>query len=130
MDREYEVYTEITKEVLDSVKVGDLVLFEDWKTPLRVKGVSENYFVAARNMFGKIGYSICEKKPWPGVRHNAMLGGRFHIGPDHWILGWYGGYNFDDEENMKKYLESLESGETALSERRSIPVSRIAIKRA
>lgn len=127
---EYAVYTEITKEVLDRVKVGDLVKFNDWKVPYRVKGVSEHYFVAARKMFGQVAYTICEKKPWPGIRYNAMTGGMFHIGPDDWIFGWVGGYNFDDKNNMTKYLKWLEKGKTHISERRGCPVVKIAIKRS
>lgn len=59
MKKEYEIHTEITKALLDSVKPGDLVMFNDWKNPYRVKGVSENFFVAARKMFGKTSYTIC-----------------------------------------------------------------------
>jgi len=124
----YTIYEEITKEVLDGVKVGDLVKCNDWTVPYRVKGVSEHYFVMTRKQFGATYYSICEKKPWPGIRHNAMTGGMFHIGPDHWIFGWIGGYDFDDQENMAEYLNSLEAGETAISERRGCPLTSIAIK--
>ena len=130
----YEVYTEITKDLLDAVKVGDLVKFNDWGAPYRVKGVSENYFVAARKMFGKTGYSICEKKPWPGIRHNAMTGGMFHIGPDDMVFGWCGWsegheYDFDDAAATAEYLQALEKGEIAISERRGCPVYSMAIKR-
>lgn len=131
MGKAYVIHEEITKEVLDTVQVGDLVKCNDWTVPYRVKGVSENYFVMVRKQFGKTSYSICEKKPWPGTRHNAMTGGMFHIGPDHWIFGWTGwphGYDFDNKAGMEKYLQSLESGETAISERRGCPLTRIAIK--
>ena len=128
----YTVHEKITKEVLDSVEVGDLVKFQDWRAPYRVKGVSENYFVAARKIGHGVSYTICEKKPWPGVRHNAMRGGMFHIGPDHWIFGWIGwenGYDFDDKEAVERYLQSLETGETAISERKGCPILLIAIKK-
>lgn len=124
----YLRHEKITKEVLDTVQVGDLVKCNDWNVPYHVKGVSENYFVMTRKQFGQTYYSICEKKPWPGVRHNAMTGGMFHIGPDHWIFGWSGGYDFDNEANVEEYLQSLESGETAISERRGCPLTRIAVK--
>lgn len=135
MKKEYEIYTEITKAVLDSVKPGDLVKFNDWKLPYRVKGVSENYFVAARKMFGKTSYTICEIKPWPGIKHNAMTGGMFHIGPDNMVFGWGGWpdgheYDFDDEDATVEYLKALENGEIAISERRGCPIHSIAIKRA
>ena len=130
MAKGYEIYTEITKELLDSVKVGDLVKCNDWKVPFRVKGVSENYFVMARKTFGQTDYSICEKKPWPGIRHNAMTGGMFHISTDDWIFGWSGGYDFDDQQNMAAYLASLEKGETCISERRGCPLTTMVIKRS
>ena len=131
----YEVYTEVTKSVLDSIRIGDLVKFNDWKMPFRVKGVSENYFVAARKMFGKTWYTICETKPWPGIRYNSMVGGMFHIGPDNMIFCWPGwpdchSYDFDDPDATAEYLKDLERGAIGISERRSCPVVRIAIKRA
>lgn len=44
MKTEYKHYTEITKEILDSIKAGMLVKINDWKRPMKVVGVSENYF--------------------------------------------------------------------------------------
>lgn len=87
MKKEYVHYTDITREILDTIKVGDLVKINDWTKPLRVKAVSENYFVMVSNLFGKPMYSVCSKLPWKGVRHNAMTGGMFHCGADNWIFG-------------------------------------------
>lgn len=129
MEERYAFNRDVTKELLDSVQVSDLVKCNDWKVSIRVKGVSENYFVMARKAFGKTQYSICEKKPWPGIRHNEMTGGMFHIGPDNLIFGWFGGYDFDDEANVKDYLQALEKGEIAISQRRGCPITRIVIKR-
>lgn len=135
MKKEYEVYTDVTKDVLNSVKPGDLVKFNDWKRPYRVKGVSENYFVAAMKMFGQNWYTICEIKRWPGVRYNAMIGGMFHIGPDNMVFGWGGWpdgheYDFDDQNATAEYLKALELGDIEISQRRACPVYSIAIKRA
>lgn len=63
MTKQYVVYESITKELLDTVNVGDLILTNDSKQPLRVYGVSPNYFVMARRAFGQWLYSVCEKKP-------------------------------------------------------------------
>ena len=41
MKTEYKHDTEITKEVLDNIKVGMLVKINDWKRPMKVVGVSE-----------------------------------------------------------------------------------------
>lgn len=134
----YKAFTEITKELLDGVAVGDLIKVNDWKKPLRVKGVSKDYFVMATKQFGETVYSVCEKKPWGGIRHNAMIGGMFHVGTDGWIFGspvWSGsGYDFDDAEKTKKYLETFELPEEAedhsfISPRRAIPIFEIYIKR-
>ena len=130
MALEYEVYDTITKEILDSVQVGDLVKINDWKMPYRVKGVSENYFVMTRKQFGDNWYSVCEKKPWEGLRYNAMIGGMFHIGTDNLVFGMPDGdYSFNDAAKTKDYLQSFENGESELSMRTSVPITRIAIKR-
>ena len=50
---------ELTKDVLDSIKVGDLIKINDWKRPMRVKAVTENYFVMAYKAFGAWVYSVC-----------------------------------------------------------------------
>ena len=44
---------EITKEILDSIKVGDIVRCNGWKRGLRVKAVSKNYILMSNNAFGK-----------------------------------------------------------------------------
>ena len=126
---EYKTYDEITKELLDQIEVGDLVKVNDWKKPLRVKAVSENYFVMARKIFGKTNYSVCEKKRWGGIRYNAMMGGMFHVGKDHWIFGWGGSYDFDDYGNATRYLRSFEEGESELSVRNAVPIFTIQIKK-
>lgn len=62
MKKEYVHYTDITREILDTIKVGDLVKINDWTKPLRVKAVSENYFVMVSNLFGKPMYSVSKSK--------------------------------------------------------------------
>lgn len=130
----YKIYTEITKELLDSVREGDLIKVNDWTAPYKVMGVSENYFVMQRYNFGKLWYSVCEKKPWPGIRHNAMRGGMFHVSTDNWIFGspvfFEGEYDFTNKEKTDAYLQTFERGEAALSERRGYPITQIAIKKA
>lgn len=125
----YEVYENVTRAILDSVQIGDLVKTNYSNYPLKVYGVSANYFVMARLAFGNWIYSVCEKKLWTGVRHNAMRGGEFHIGRDDWVFGNPEGYHFSDPEWVKRYLEEFENGETQLSHRASVPLTRISIKR-
>lgn len=120
---------DITKEILDTVSIGNLVRVNDWKKPMRVKGVSENYFVMVRNNFGQLRYSVCEKKRWGGIRHNKMVGGMFHCGVDNMIFGWIGfDYKFDDQEQINKYLQAFETGEIELSVRGTIPVLNLQVK--
>lgn len=142
--REYKIHENITKELLDTIKVGDLIKVNDWKKPLRVKGVSKDYFVMATNQFGKCVYSVCEKKPWGGIRYNSMVGGKYHVGTDNWIFGapvWlnfgdgYGGYDFENAEATAAYLATFElpvgeTGRSCLSERSGMPIDVIHIKRS
>lgn len=126
---ENKTYDEITKELLDQIEVGDLVKVNDWKKPLRVKAVSENYFVMATKAFGETIYAVCEKKPWGGIRYNAMRGGMFHVGTDSWIFGWTEGYDFDNPEIADRYLQSFEEGESEISPRNAVPIFTIQIKK-
>lgn len=136
--QQYEQHEIITKELLDSIKVGDLVKVNDWKNPMRVKGVSENYFVMARKVFGSVIYSVCEKIPWPGIMYNAMRGGMFHVGRDSWVFGWGGWgldseYDFDNAELTAAYLQSFEDADeerhSELSCRNAMPIYTLQIKR-
>lgn len=129
MKQQYEVYTidecGITKEILDSIKVGDLIKCNDWKQPLTVKAVSENYFIMTRNAFGKPLYSICEKKPSNGTR-NFYTKGAFRIGTDNLI---FGKYDYLKQEDCEKAIRDFEIGKTELSVRRAVDLKLIQIKK-
>jgi hypothetical protein len=45
--RKYEVYDKpnITKELLNTIKVGDSIKVNTWKRPMKVIAVSENFFI-------------------------------------------------------------------------------------
>jgi len=125
----YKPYEEVTKKALDFMRVGDLVLINDWKKPMRIKGVSENYAVGVQTIFGKIYYSVIEKKQRREGNHNEMRNGCFHCGPDHWIFGaGFFDYNFDDAKGVNGYLKSFERGNSKISERHGIAIFRIKIK--
>lgn len=120
--------------MLDSINTGDLIRVNDWKRPLKVKGVSDNYFVMEREVFGKPLYAVCEKKPWGGIRYNKMCGGIFHVGTDNMVFGT--SLQFDDEQVYhfrndaitKEYLALFESGEQELSVRTSVPIFDLYVK--
>ena len=124
--REYSS-KELTKEILDTIKVGDLIKINGWRTPLRVYGVSENYFVMARRAFGKWRYSVCEKRPFEGLGYNNMVHGFYHFGRDDAVFGTFS-YEFDKEDEVKEYMEMFESGELGLSFRCALPIHEIQIK--
>ena len=134
MKRNYIHYDNVTREILDTIKVGDLIRVNNWKRPMRVKAVSENYFVMTQKQFGNTYYSVCSKLPWGGIRYNNMVGGMFHCGPDHWIFGspvsidYENLYEFENEEANKEYLQSFEDGESFISERRAIAIYDLYIK--
>lgn len=125
----HETFDPPTREALDSIKVGDLVKCNEWKRSLRVKGVSENYFVMARKAFGEAIYSVCEKRP-SNCTYNRMHKGYFTIGPDFWLFGALDlpEYGTDDKEAIAAYLQSWESGETQFS-RHAVSLERISVKR-
>lgn len=134
MSKQYVHYTNVTREILDTIKVGDLIKVNNWKKPMRVKAVSDNYFVMTQNLFGDTYYSVCSKLPWSGVRHNAMIGGLFHCGTDNWIFGsplaldYKNLYKFENEEGNQRYLQQFEDNECELSVRTSIPIYDLYVK--
>ena len=129
MKTDYKYFSEITKEILDGIKVGNLVKINQWKRPMRVVGVSENYFVMIQKVCGRISYSVCEKRKWNGIRHNEMRGGMFHCGTDNMVFGVTDfDYSFDDKTQIDRYLKMFETGSVELSVRRSVPIYNLYVK--
>lgn len=134
MSKQYKHYTSVTKEILDTIKVGDLIKINNWKKPMRVKAVSENFFVMTQKNFGNTYYSVCSKLPWDGIIHNSMRGGMFHCGPDDWIFGsplcanYDNLYEFENGEGNEAYLQEFEAGRVHLSERSSIAIYDLYVK--
>lgn len=136
MKKNYVHYDNVTRDVLDTIKVGDLIKVNNWKKPMRVKAVSNNYFVMTQNLFGDTYYSVCSKLPWKGIRHNGMRGGMFHCSTDNWVFGsplsfdYENLYRFENEEANQRYLQQFEDGDCELSERRGIAIYDLYIKTA
>lgn len=134
MKKDYTHYTNITREILDTIKVNDLVKINDWVKPMRVKAVSDNYFVMTRNQFGDTYYSVCSKLPWEGIRYNSFVGGMFHCSTDNLIFGsplcseYENLYKFENEEANQKYLQQFEDGECELSFRRGVAIYDLYVK--
>lgn len=129
---QYQEYSadEITKELLDTIKVGDTIRCNDWKRGMKVVGVSENYFLMASYPFGRTLYSICEKIPFKGIQYNSLIGGYFSIGTDNMCFGYPFGYDFKNQNTVKCYLNDLEKKELELSLRSSVALRKICIKRS
>lgn len=132
MKKSYMRYVdkEITREILDSVKISDYVRCNDWKRSMKVVGVSENYFAMATKSFGQWIYSVCEKIPFSGIRHNSLIGGYFSIGDDNYPFGvpMKNAYEFNNEEFISEYLKAFEKKDCELSMRRSCALTSIAIR--
>ena len=138
---------QITREVLDSIRVGDWISVNMWTFPLRVYAVSDNFFVMARWIFNSWIYSVCEKTPRK-YQHNSVTPGYFHCGRDFWTFGapvWSRfdckGYDFKNKEATQAYINSFEdaslndigsdgNGEVSrISERNALPINYIEILR-
>ena len=121
-------YKDITRKILDTIKVGDEILVNNWTDPMTVKCVSENYFVMTCVKDEDTYYSVCSKKPWNGIKHNAMVGGMFHCGTDDWICGSplcisnENLYQFANMELSLKYLQEFEDEKCHVSERNGIAI--------
>lgn len=134
MNNQYIHYNHVTREILNTIKVGDLIKINDWETPMEVKAVSDNYFVMTEDRDDGKYYSVCSKLPWDGIRYNSMVGGMFHCSTDNWIFGssltfdYENLYEFENEEANQKYLKQFEDGECELSERRGIAIYDLYVK--
>lgn len=96
---------ELTKDVLDSIEVGNFVKCNSWKKPMMVVAVSKNYFIMIGRHFGTYIYSICEKLPSKWT-HNMYDEGCFRIGPDN----YYGYYSYYKLKECEEALIRLEDG--------------------
>jgi hypothetical protein len=130
----YQIYEKenITKELLNTIKTGDLIKVNDWKKPMRVIGVSENFFIMRQSFFKDYLYSICEKNK-RGYEYNlsyqphrGFAEDEFICGPDNMIFGIY---DYAKDEDIPLALEALENGEIEVSQRRGLGIHHIEIKR-
>lgn len=135
MNSVYKRYSksQITKEILDQIQIGNLIKINNWKQPLRVKGISENYFVMAQDLHDiekPLEYSIFSKIPFKGLSWNGKVDGDYFCGPDFWLFGDIDfNYKFDNSESIQKYLNKFETGESEISMRNSVVVYSIQIKK-
>lgn len=119
---------QITKDVLDSIKVGDLVEINDWGRWFEVKAVSENYFVVVTaDKTDNKEYSVISKVPFAG-KYKDLIDGAFYCGPDYYIFGhplcaeYDHLYDFDNAEANDAYLKTFEEGKAEISMRQRVSI--------
>lgn len=119
------------RSALDQIVVGDLIRVNDWKRGMRVKAVSENFFVMSDGLY----YSVFDKRPRQQGNHNNMKKGKFHCGKDSWIFGsplslkYSDFYKFNDPVANQKYLDEFENGKAWVSERSGVSVDQVYCKK-
>jgi len=92
--KSYETHDTITLELLNSINPGDLIKCNDWKSPLKVLGAAENYFLMERSAFGQKIYSVWGKKLAAYSRNNFSAG-LYRVGRDNFIFGPPSGTDWD-----------------------------------
>lgn len=137
----FNKYTEVTKELLNSIKIGDLIKINNWKTPLIVRGISDNYIVMSDK--DNCEYSVIEKKPCE-YSYNKLIKGTFSASKDDCSFGFIDSkfdfesenmkqYRFDDKEWINEYLNAFEKGRDnsgiSLSSRSGISIKTILISK-
>lgn len=110
-------------ETLNSLRLGDKLAINDWNAKYTVCGISPNYVLAHYGQH----YTIIAKNPTTReYNFNGVRGDEIRCAPDWWIFGWmsnkWNGYEFTNEEWVKDYLISLETGETEMSQKKHAPV--------
>lgn len=102
-------------EIMDKIQklsIGDKIQVNDWDKLMKVYAVSDHYVLA----YDGCEYTIVSKSP-QGYSKNDIKAEDPFCATDWWTLGCPGGYNIESKEWCKKYMNSLETGETQLSER-------------
>lgn len=133
MPKNYEEYSgeNLNREVLDSLKIGNKILFDDSKFTMRVYGVSENYVLTGRCSFdGNFIYSIIRKEMWAG-QYGAMNKNTFIHGPDNKVHGYLHphAYELDNPDFVRDYLDDLERGRIEMSAKSSRSFYKLSVKR-
>lgn len=129
----YEIYEkpDITKELLNTIKVGDCIKVNTWKRPLKVIAVSENFFIMWKPHFKTWMYSICEKNK-RGYEHNLIYRPRNGFMADEFVCGHddhYCKYDYSDVDECQKALVDLENGDIEVTTRYGWGIWHLEIKR-
>ena len=102
-------------ETLKSIKIGDMLIINDWKAKYTVCGLSEHFALAHYGQY----YTIIRRQPMPDdYDYNGVRGGDIACAPDWWIFGYINGYDFRSKKWVNEYMASLESGDTEMSQKK------------
>ena len=110
-------------EVINKITLGDKLVINDWKAKYTVCGISQNFILAHYGQH----YTIISRKPWQQRMFNGVRTGDAYCAPDWWIFGYIDGYDFTNEDWVKKYLADLESGDTEMSQKKHAPIYFISV---
>lgn len=128
---EYFEKPNITKELLDTIKVGDKVRINNWRAYFDVVAVSKNYFIMTRPVKDTFLYSICEKNK-RGYEHNLCYQPKCGFSSDEFVCGaddhWCK-YDYSKKNELKLAIKELEEGELKVSTKRGLGIKKIYIKR-
>lgn len=123
---------EITKDVIDSLGVGDIFKINCWDIEMTVKGISANYIIASN---GERYTIISKTKGTAKMNYNGRdYSNKYYCAADDWIFGhpdkidYPDIYIFNTKESVDVYLNSLEKGETRMSVRNREPINILYVK--
>ena len=109
--------SEEIRAVIQALQPGDKIRVNDWNDTYTVRGVSHRFVVADYKADTEYPlYTILGKEPTT-IPRSGIPSGAMVCGPDSWVFGYWGGYNFEQPDVIAEYPESLESGETEISVR-------------
>lgn len=109
-------------DVIDRLCTGDRIQVNDWEKPMKVCGVTDHYVLA----YNGNEYTIISKLPQM-YSHNSIYAGDPFCAMDWWVFGYADGYDFASNEWCEKYMNSLENGDTELSERHREAIYRLEL---
>ena len=92
------------------LQVGDEIRINNWTEPFTVCGVSESYVLAHCGQE----FTVIGKKPTREFR-NGIPYVAYVCGPDYFDFGYPGGYDFENEEWVSKYLGEFDRGSIEMS---------------
>ena len=99
--------------VVNSLRLGDKIVVNDWHAKYTVCGTSQRYVLAHYGQH----YTILSRF-LSEFTHNAIRKGEVICAPDWFIFGYPHGYDFTNPDWVAQYMADLESGDTQQSQKK------------